>query len=724
MPYIVYQSLPHPWKEATEELAFQFGRWTLARWRFASVSNATSPLAPQRQALEIPPILQPTTYQQLHDDGTMSRTLCFEKNALRYVSYRGKRYFIDLSSGSFSSYVGKFSAKTRNTLKRKVRHFAEHSGGVIDLRCYLSPEEMTEFRQHAVAISRVTYQSRIGFGFPETEEFKTSLLDEAQNRRVCGFVLMHDTRPAAFVFCRVNSDIITYTIPGYDPEFAQLSPGTVLLYAILEKLFAERRFRVFDFGGQEWGYKALFATASVDYIRVIWFPITPKNLILVLMHHILRQAWRSAAWVKTVVHSARALVAHHLSRRSTGTTRAPDMTEIIDAATRDKPAPGRARPKPGSAMTPAPAAIGGTDGMTFPIKQSENRSFRILHGQPAGTIEARWRACLLDSDFPAHYTAPEFFLEPIRRGEKPFAILSTVDGEVTGVLTGVNNGDHVQSGLSVRPQIAFSRRADRARAMANLIAGLVAEAGSARLVDLFVWADMETSVASSFRQKRYEGVVMLDLSRGPDALFRKFSENKRRNIKKAIKYGVSAEPATSREDISAYYEICVDWSRRKSLPIPEEEEFQHTFALTQNRLLLVARYEGKIIAGVVVRFFPHGVMEYAANSSLENALRLRPNDFLHWHAIKWGCAEGMSKYSLGGTHLFLRKFGGEVLPTTRHRLDLTILRRFVIGDWIADQAQRARPFIPDQLATVARSLRGLVDKPRAPGQRNQAHDVT
>ena len=49
---------------------------------------------------------------------------------------------------------------------------------------------------------------------------------------------------------------------------------------------------------------------------------------------------------------------------------------------------------------------------------------------------------------------------------------------------------------------------------------------------------------------------MLDLSRGPEALFRKFSENKRTNIKKAIKYGVSVEPAKHADDISAYYAIC------------------------------------------------------------------------------------------------------------------------------------------------------------------------
>src|SRR5262249_6498372 len=127
------------------------------------------------------------------------------------------------------------------------------------------------------------------------------------------------------------------------------------------------------------------------------------------------------------------------------------------------------------------------------------------------------------------------------------------------------------------------------------------------------------------------------------------------------------------------------------------------------------RHKGKIIAGVVIRFAPCGIMEYAANSSLEGALRLRPNDLLHWRAIEWGCRMGMIKYSLGGTHLFLRKLGGEITPTIRCRLDRSLLRRFTIADWISDQLDRTRPFVSERLTDTARRLRGWLDKGGAPG---------
>src|SRR5208282_261495 len=136
-------------------------------------------------------------------------------------------------------------------------------------------------------------------------------------------------------------------------------------------------------------------------------------------------------------------------------------------------------------------------------------SFEILHGRPAGHIETLWRACLAESDFPTHYTAPEYFCEPTNNGKNPFAVLSFVGGEVTGVMTGTHYADRVQSGLSNRPQIAFSRHADRSHAMHNLIAGLLQEAGPAKLVDLFLWSDMAGLVDARFRQRPYRGVVLM-----------------------------------------------------------------------------------------------------------------------------------------------------------------------------------------------------------------------
>jgi hypothetical protein len=344
---------------------------------------------------------------------------------------------------------------------------------------------------------------------------------------------------------------------------------------------------------------------------------------------------------------------------------------------------------------------------------SVDDSYCILDGPPTGRIENLWRACLADSDFPTHYAAPEFFLEPALRDKRPFAVLNLVGKQVTAVITGVYNGDHLQSGLPVRPQIAFSRHADRSRAVTNLIAGILRQAKSAKLVDLYLWSDMAELVDTRFHQKGCEGVVMLDLSQGPDALFRRFSQTRRNDIRRAIKLGVRVDVPKNDDDVSAYYRVYSDWARRKALPLAPENELKQTLTLTKNRRLFLAWHESQLIGGTVVRFFPGGVVEYAANCSLHTTLHLRPNDLLQWRVIEWACSQGMTKYSLGGAHLFSRKSGGNIAPTTRHRLDRSLLRQYAIGDWFAESTKRILPFVPKQVVDVGRSCWSYARRLRA-----------
>jgi hypothetical protein len=329
MPYVVYCSLPQPWKSATETLTFQFGPWKLGSRTFESISNRTSPLAYESHQSKMPPVCQPVTYQQMRDDGTISRSISVDRNAVRYVAYRGRRYFIDLFPGSFEDYLKKFSGKTRNTLRRKVRHFTQRCDGVLDFRIYRSPDEMIEFRRQALVVSALSYQRKIGFGLPETAEFAADLLQQAEDGHVSGFVLVRQSVPIAYVFCRIDRDVVIYSYCGYNPEFAQFSPGTILLYLIIRWLFEQKKFTTFDLGNDGWDYKTMLATGAVKYLKVIWFPKTVSNIMLVILHFLVLRAWSGAAFVKetgvawarkgkiTLMNADRYRVPNRVARRGT-----------------------------------------------------------------------------------------------------------------------------------------------------------------------------------------------------------------------------------------------------------------------------------------------------------------------------------------------------------------------------------------------------------------------
>src|SRR5207302_1769781 len=81
-------------------------------------------------------------------------------DAIRYVPGRIVRHYLDLS-GTFDAYLAKFSSKTRSTLKKKVRRFAERSGGTIDWREYRTAAEARQFHQLARVVAEKTYQEHL-----------------------------------------------------------------------------------------------------------------------------------------------------------------------------------------------------------------------------------------------------------------------------------------------------------------------------------------------------------------------------------------------------------------------------------------------------------------------------------------------------------------------------------------------------------------------------------
>ena len=177
---------------------------------------------------------------------------------------------------------------------------------VPELRQYRSEPEMMAFREIAISISRHSYKKDIGWGFKESESFAQEIIADSIMNRVRGYVLMLDGDPAAYVFCRIEDGVIVYKHLAYDARFAGRSPGTVLLYLMLEQLFKEQEFRLLDFDGMEYyPYKEFFATHPVRCARVLWFRPTPRNIALFGSHYIVMSAWHVAAALRGAVRGGR-----------------------------------------------------------------------------------------------------------------------------------------------------------------------------------------------------------------------------------------------------------------------------------------------------------------------------------------------------------------------------------------------------------------------------------
>jgi hypothetical protein len=203
---------------------------------------------------------------------------------LRYVQLQYQHCIIDFQS-SFEDYQNKFSSKTRSTINRKVRKYAEHSGGTLSWKTYRTVEEIREFLPLAREVAKKTYQERLlDAGIPECEWFVREMESLAAQDHVRAYILFDREHPVSYLYCPVDDGTLIYAYLGYDPDYMKLSVGTVLQWLAVEQMFGEGCFRYFDFTEGESDHKRLFATHEMLCANVLFLKNTLRNRILAHGH--------------------------------------------------------------------------------------------------------------------------------------------------------------------------------------------------------------------------------------------------------------------------------------------------------------------------------------------------------------------------------------------------------------------------------------------------------
>lgn len=241
-----------------------------------------------------------------------------QQRLLVYVLQTFPRYFIDLGQ-SFEDYKAKFSGKTRSTLQRKVRKFADHCGGAIRWEQFSRPEQLARFWQLARQVSTKTYQERLlDAGLPDDPAYKAEAhrLAEADNLRA--YLLFDGELPVSYLFCPIDQGVVQYAYLGYDPKYLKLSVGTVLQWLALETLFAEQRYKYFDFTEGASDHKRMFATAHMACANVALLRPTLTNRLLAHGHRaFVRAVELLGSWLER--HELKTRIRHLLRFGRAGT---------------------------------------------------------------------------------------------------------------------------------------------------------------------------------------------------------------------------------------------------------------------------------------------------------------------------------------------------------------------------------------------------------------------
>lgn len=259
-------------------LKFQLGEWVLGSWRPQMLvldpkgfGEPGWPAAPSQMANLLDSQVRGLLCRKVAA-GQFGEGLGRYGVLLSYVSHRDVQYCVQVQ-GTFAEYLKqRFSPKSRQNLQRSVRKFGERQKGEPAWEVHTQRETMARFHAEALAISKQTYQTlQLDAGLPAGPAFLAHIEQLADEGRARGYLLRDCGRAIAFAWCRRQGDRLVYDTVGYLPEFAAHSPGSVLLFHLLEDVFADGRFKLVDFGPGEAQYKSLFATSRTEFADLYLF---------------------------------------------------------------------------------------------------------------------------------------------------------------------------------------------------------------------------------------------------------------------------------------------------------------------------------------------------------------------------------------------------------------------------------------------------------------------
>lgn len=178
-----------------------------------------------------------------------------------------------------------------------------------------------------------------------------------------------------------------------------------------------------------------------------------------------------------------------------------------------------------------------------------------------------------------------------------------------------------------------------------------------------------------------------DLTQPEEKIFNNMDPACRRCIRKAEKSGVVIEEAHDAEFADEYYAQLKEVFEKQGL-VPSYS-VERVRSLVKNleptgRILLVRarNAEGKCIATGI---FPgyNKIMEFWGNASWRFGLNLRPNEAIHWYAMRYWKARGVEVYDWGGENKYKEKYG--CVP---HRVPWFTKSRFAVISNLRGQARK------------------------------------
>lgn len=190
--------------------------------------------------------------------------------------------------------------------------------------------------------------------------------------------------------------------------------------------------------------------------------------------------------------------------------------------------------------------------------------------------------------------------------------------------------------------------------------------------------------------------IWIDLTLGAEALKTRIHKQWMYGVRRAARQGVKVVRASTREEVSAFYRMCLGICQDKGFELPGSEALMQQLlhsstAFGLEMRLFLAKLEGRIGAGAfVARSGRH--VHYFWGATDRELSRQRVGEAVQWAVIEWAVSHGCVRYDLEGidpvnnpgVYAFKKKMGGDevvLCGKNSHALSLRGQVLKLVGEW-------------------------------------------
>ncbi len=194
---------------------------------------------------------------------------------------RHRHYRIALPA-SFEDYLQRMTRSNRHDVRKTLRRFDAATTGRWRVRCYTAADEVLSFYEQAAGIAQRSWQStELGLGVNDRPGIARAFERIARLGWFRSYILFANEVPVAFQIGFVHKGAYYLKVTGFDPAYAKLHVGVVLLLQILQDLITGGVAPGgVDFGTGENLLKARLSNQSTEEAYYYLFPRTARGAVL------------------------------------------------------------------------------------------------------------------------------------------------------------------------------------------------------------------------------------------------------------------------------------------------------------------------------------------------------------------------------------------------------------------------------------------------------------